>query len=130
MSHGPRFQLKGDRLKLSENDVRKACLDLLRAHRWWPIRQHVGLFHPVGRPKDIVTIGEKGDPDYVVVRAPSSFFLETKRPGGKLSDEQIARIQTLRQFYGLETVVVESVDELIAWLDRRELKPGDPLGLR
>ena len=38
-----RFRLTPDgRLRLSENDVRKACLDLLRTHGWWPIRQHVG----------------------------------------------------------------------------------------
>jgi hypothetical protein len=121
-NRGPRFQLSGDRLKISENDVRKACLDLLRARRWWPIRQHVGRFHPVGRPDATVTIGEAGDPDYVVVKAPS-FFLETKRPGGKLSVEQVERIKTLRQFYGLQTLVVESVEELIEWLDRHDRSP-------
>lgn len=121
------FRLKGDRLQLSENDVRKACLDVLRAHRWWPIRQHVGVFNPIGRPKSIVTIGEVGDPDYVVI-CPPSFFLETKRPGGKLSEEQRKRIDLLKQFYGLETVVVESVEELVAWLESHERKlitPGN-----
>ena len=115
------FRLKSPTaLKLSENDVRKACLDVLRLHHWWPIRQHVGLFTtPDGRK---VTIGEKGDPDYVVVRAPS-FFLETKRPGGVLSEQQRERIAVLRQFYGLETVVVESVEELIDWLDRHQRSP-------
>jgi hypothetical protein len=116
-NRGPRFQLSGDRLKISENDVRKACLDLLRARRWWPIRQHVGLFNPVGRPSHKISIGEAGDPDYVVVRAPS-FFLETKRPGGELSDAQRKRIDTLRRFYDLNTIVVESVEELHDWLDR------------
>ena len=113
----PRFQLKGDRIQLSENDVRKTCLDALRAHHWWPIRQHVGVFNPVGRPSHVVTIGVPGDPDYVVVRPPS-FFLETKRPGGRLSDAQVARIETLRQFYNLETLVVESIDQLTDWLDQ------------
>jgi hypothetical protein len=123
-----RFRLTPEKLQLSENDVRKACLDVLRLRHWWPIRQHVGLFTPHGRPGEIINIGEKGDPDYVVVKAPS-FFLETKRPGGKLSATQVARIDQLRQFYGLETVVVESVEDLIAWLERRE-QTGDPLGLR
>ncbi len=112
---GPRFRLEGDRLKISENDVRKGCLDLLRAHGWWPIRQHVGLFRTVGKNPHIITIGEVGDPDYVIVRAPS-FFLETKRPGGELSEAQRKRIDLLRQFYSLDTVVVESVEELIDWL--------------
>lgn len=118
---GPRFQLKGDRIQLSENDVRNACLDVLRAHGWWPIRQHVGVFCPIGRPTEVVTIGTKGDPDYLVVRAPS-FFMETKRPGGRLSDDQRRRIDQLQQFYGLKTVVVESVEQLIEWLENSTRK--------
>lgn len=113
--NGPRFQLKGDRLQLSENDVRNACLDVLRLHHWCPIRQQVGLFRPIGENNHIISIGEAGDPDYVVVKPPS-FFLETKRPGGKLSDAQRRRIDQLQQFFGLETVVVESVEQLVEWL--------------
>lgn len=123
---GPRFTLKGDRIQLSENDVRIACLDVLRAHGWWPVRQHVGRFilpdravfeacGKLGVLPRVITAGEKGDPDYLAVKAPS-FFMETKRPGGKLSDDQRRRIDQLRQFYALETVVVESVDQLIEWL--------------
>lgn len=107
-------------LKLSENDVRKACLDLLRLHHWWPIRQQVGRF----QTKDgrWIRIGETGDPDYAVIQAPS-FFLEFKRPGGELSREQIAKIHQLKQFYGLETLVVDNVEELMEWLDRHERSP-------
>jgi hypothetical protein len=120
MSKNPQFRLRPPTLKLSENDVRKACLDVLRLHQWWPIRQHVGLFRTVDGRK--ITIGETGDPDYVVIKAPS-FFLETKRPGGELRKEQRDRIDQLRQFYGLQTVVVESVEELIEWLDRHDRSP-------
>jgi hypothetical protein len=129
MSQRGRFQLKGDRLQLSENDVRKGCLDLLRARGWWPIRQHVGKFLP-GKVYGLlcpacraavrnswVTIGEAGDPDYAAIRRPS-FFLETKRPGGDLSEGQRTRIETLRRFYNLDTVVVASVEELLDWLDQ------------
>jgi hypothetical protein len=118
-----RFRLTPQgRVQLSENDVRTACLDLLRARQWWPIRQHVGKFHPVGEPSRIVTIGQTGDPDYVVVKAPS-FFLETKRPGGGLRDGQRERIDILRQFYGLDTAVVDSVEDLVDWLDRHMRSP-------
>jgi hypothetical protein len=121
MANSPKFRLKSPAvLQLSESDVTKACLDLLRLHHWWPIRQHVGLFKT--KDKRWIRIGESGDPDYVVVRAPS-FFLELKRPGGELSLEQIARIHQLRQFYRLETVVVESVEELMEWLARYERSP-------
>jgi hypothetical protein len=120
MANSPKFRLKPLRLRLSENDVRKACLDLLRLHQWWPIRQHVGLFKTADQRW--IRIGETGDPDYVVIKAPS-FFLELKRPGGELSHEQIAKIHQLKQFYGLETVVVESVEELMDWLKRYERSP-------
>jgi hypothetical protein len=127
------FRLKAQKLQLSENDVREACLDVLRAHQWWPIRQHVGRFilpdravlEACGKFGVRVrwhTAGEKGDPDYAVLKAPS-FFVELKRPGGELSDEQRARIYALRQFYDLETAVVESVEELIEWLDRHQRSP-------
>lgn len=100
--------------------MRRACLDLLRLRHWWPVRQHVGLFKTAdGR---WIQIGEKGEPDYAVIKAPS-FFLELKRPGGVLSDEQRAKIFQLEKFYGLETVVVEGVEELMEWLDRRERSP-------
>lgn len=118
---GFRLTPKGG-LQLSENDVRKACLDVLRVRHWWPIRQHVGLFSTVGKNPRKISIGETGDPDYIIVKPPS-FFLETKRPGGKLSPEQVARIALLKQFYGLDTVVVESVEELLEWLDRHERSP-------
>lgn len=115
-----RFQLQSPTPKLSENDVRSACLDLLRLHHWWPIRQHVGLFKtPDGR---WIQIGEKGDPDYAVIKAPS-FFLEFKRPGGVLSQEQKEKIEQLQRFYGLETLVVDNAEQILEWLTRQERSP-------
>ena len=129
------WNLKSQKLHVSEKDVTKGCLDLLRLHQWWPIRQHVGKFLP---PKALsllcpecrnalrkahwLTIGETGDPDYAVIKAPS-FFLELKKPGGELSDAQYDRIFQLEKFYDLKTVVAEDVAELIAWLDRHEHSP-------
>jgi hypothetical protein len=108
------FRLRPDgRLHYSENDVRRACLDALRYRGWWPIRQHVGLFK-IG--DDWVKIGEAGDPDYAVIRPPS-FFLETKRPGAKLSAVQQKRIAALDELCGVKTVVISSVEELVDWLD-------------
>jgi hypothetical protein len=132
----PRFRLKSPgKLQLSESDVTKACLDLLRAHRWWPIRQHVGKFltprvlsllcpecRSALHKAHWITIGETGDPDYALIKAPS-FMLEFKRPGGELSLAQRDRIYQLRQFFGLETVVVEDVEELSEWLNRYERSP-------
>ena len=115
-----RFRLTPDgRLRLNENDVRKACLDVLRTHGWWPIRQHVGrLRAPHG---DWIQVGEAGDPDYAVIRAPS-FFIEFKRPGARPSETQQKRHQILERSYGLETIVVASVEDPVAWLSQKEKK--------
>lgn len=115
------FKLRPDgKIQLSENDVRNACLDLLRVNGWWPIRQHVGKFRaPDG---GFITIGETGDPDYVVIKPPS-FFVEFKRPGGKLSEAQLRRHCQLEKFYGLRTIVVASVEELDDWLKRARAAP-------
>ena len=120
MPRPPRFRLRPPSVDVSENDVKKGCLDLLRLNGWWPIRQHVGLFKtPDGR---FVHMGVVGDPDYVIVKAPS-FFLELKRPGGELRPEQSDRIFQLRQFYGLETLVVDGAEELMEWLNRQKRGP-------
>jgi hypothetical protein len=120
MSKTPQFRLKGDKIQLSENDVREACLGLLRAHHWWPIRQHVGLFKT--RDGRWINIGENGDPDYAVIKAPS-FFLELKRPGGTLSVAQQERIEQLNRFYGLQTLIVDDAEQLVEWLKQHERSP-------
>jgi hypothetical protein len=108
--------LKSPRLTLSENEVEKACLDLLRYRGWWPIRLHAGLFKSADDKRWIRGV-EKGTPDYVAVRAPS-FFVETKRTDGKLSDLQSQKIFQLKNFYGLETAVVKDSQDLLDWLDQ------------
>lgn len=112
------FRLRPPKIKLVENDVERQCLDVLRLRGFNPIRLQSGkLKTPDGR---WVTIGEVGIPDYAIPQ----FFLETKRPGGRLSEAQQTKIFELEKCWGLETVIVESVDELILWLDRRAGKAG------
>ena len=115
------FRLKSPRVKLAENDVEKACLDFARLRGWWPIRLHAGTFKSLDGKRYVHGV-EKGTPDYILVKQPS-FFLETKRPGGDLTPEQRQKIFELEKFYGLETVVVEGVQELIEWLDRHDRSP-------
>lgn len=114
------FHLKPPQLKISENDVRAACLQALQLNGWWPIRQHVGRFQT--KHGDWVNIGVAGDPDYAIVRAPA-FFLETKRPGGTLSDTQLDRIAKLKILSGLDTIVVDNAESLMNWLQQRERSP-------
>lgn len=123
------FRLTPPKIQLSENDVERACLDLLRYHGYYPLRLQSGLalhadkavleaLRRAGIKPRFIQLGVPGIPDYAIARA----FVEVKRPGGKLSDVQQEMIAHLRAHWNLETAVVESVEELIAWLaDRPEL---------
>lgn len=115
-----RFRLTSQRIKLSENDVERACLDLLRYRRLYPLRQQSGRFKTSdGR---WIRVGVPGIPDYVIPK----FFVETKAPGGILSDVQRAKIYELHKHWDIETAVVESVEELIEWLEKRAGKTTGP----
>jgi hypothetical protein len=105
--------------KLTENDVEKACLDLLLAKGLYPVRLNSGLFPTPDslcencRPNARwVRNGEPGIPDYCI----PNWFLECKAPGGKLSEEQRIKIVVLRRYWDLDTAVVHDVGELADWL--------------
>jgi hypothetical protein len=106
------FRLTPPVVKISENDVEQACLDLLRVRHFYPLRQHSGLFKTPDKKSRYIHIGQPGIPDYVIPR----YFVEVKRSGGTLSEVQKEKIRTLKEHWDLETAVVESVDELIEWL--------------
>lgn len=115
------FRLKPQTIRMSENDVERACLDLLRLRGYWPVRLHAGLFKSVDDRRWIRGV-DKGTPDWAAIVAPS-FLLETKRPGGSLSDDQKRKIFEIQRFNGLETVVVEDAQELLDWLDQHQRSP-------
>jgi len=124
------WHLTSQKIKLSENDVERACLDVLRWRHFYPLRQQSGRFimadravvqalQRMGVSYRWITVGEPGIPDYVIPR----FFVETKRPGGELSVVQQLKITELKAGWDLDTAVVESVEELVAWLARHEQVP-------
>ena len=117
------------RLRLSEADVTEQCLDFLRVEGWTCIRQHVGKFIPLAdKDKDdptVITIGEKGDPDWLVFKVYSSrlaylFFLELKRPGGRLRPDQKLKHIALRQA-GWLVCVASGRDQLWEWMAKNGL---------
>lgn len=116
------FRLTPPKLpKLRENDVEKACLDLLAFRGYYAVRLQSGLF----RTKDdrYIQIGKKGLPDYAVLhRQYPGFFMETKRPKGQLSDEQIKVAWTIANAYRIAVVKIDSVEALREWLDAHEGK--------
>ena len=118
-----RFRLTSPRLKLVENDVERACIDLLRLKGYYVVRLQSGLLKtPDGR---WIRVGEPGLPDYVCVK--SDFFLEVKRPKGKLSDAQIEKIFEL-EACGFRVATIDSVERLAEWLDAHEKKAGHAAG--
>ena len=118
-----RFRLTSPKVKLAENDVERACVDLLRLRGYYVVRLQSGLFRtPDGR---WIRIGEPGLPDYACLK--NDFFLEVKRPGAKLSEVQVNIIFELEAAHKIAVATVDSVERLIAWLDRQKEKAGIPL---
>ena len=118
-----RFRLTSPKVKLAENDVERACVDLLRLRGYYVVRLQSGLFRtPDGR---WIRIGEPGLPDYACLK--NDFFLEVKRPGAKLSEVQVNKIFELEAAHKIAVATVDSVERLIAWLDRQKEKAGIPL---
>lgn len=116
----PKFKLTGPPV-LREKDVVRACIDLLNIRGYKAFRQQVGRMHtPDGRT---ITVGDRGDPDYVVLhgRLPG-FCLEVKRPGGKLRPMQAFRRQQLQTGWGLAFAVVDSVEALAEFLKEHEAR--------
>jgi hypothetical protein len=116
-----RFRLKPSVVKMVENDVESGCLDVLRLKGYWPIRLHAGTFKSLDGKRFVRGV-EKGTPDWAAFKAPG-FLMEVKRPGGALTAEQHEKICELERFWGLETIVVDGVEELFEWLERRDRSP-------
>jgi hypothetical protein len=120
-----RFRLTAPKIKLVEDDVERACIDLLRLRGYYVVRLQSGLFKtPDGR---WIRIGEPGLPDYACIKR--DFFLETKRPGAKLSPAQEKKIFELEKVYGIAVATVDGVERLPRWLDNHEKKAGMAPGL-
>lgn len=124
MSKALKLDRRG-KLQLTEADVTAQCIDWLRAERWTCKRQHVGKFIPLAE-KDkvdpmVITIGQKGDPDWLVQRTYAvtpftlTFFLEFKRPGGRLRSWQKLKHEALRED-GWLVCVAHGLDELREWM--------------
>ena len=119
------FRLRAHTVKLSERDVKTACVDLLQHKGYWPRREHSGLFKtPDGR---WVRMGEPGIPDYTVLhRKYPGFLLEFKRPRAKPSEVQIRKHWEIQAIWGLDIVTIDRVEDLQAWLAEREARLNGP----
>jgi len=115
-----RFRLQSPRLQLSEDDVEKACLDLLHLRGYWVGRNHCGTFKSVDGRRWIKG-APKGTPDYACLHGSRpGFLLEVKRPGETTSPEQEQKHLEIRLGYQLAISTVDSVEGLAAWLNQHE----------
>jgi hypothetical protein len=97
------------RLKLSESDVQRACVEFLEAERW-----RVFVTHEKDARK---SSGRKGQPDLVAVRRGENLLVECKRPGEKPSPDQVEYGRRAIED-GLRYIVVDDVARLRAELGR------------
>ena len=127
----PDWRLTSQKIKLTENHVEQACLDLLQHHHYWPVRQHAGrliapdecvlrVLRETSTPYRWITVGATGLPDWALIHPERpGFLMEVKRPGGKLNRQQEAKHLELK-LWPLEIVVIDGVEELLAWLNEHE----------
>jgi hypothetical protein len=108
---------------ISEDDVEAGCLTILGLHQYYVIRLHAGVFETLDQKRKITGV-KRGTPDYACLHAVHrGFLLEAKRPGGKLSDDQVRQIEILQIQFRLPIVVVYSVDQLCDFLAKHERSP-------
>jgi hypothetical protein len=118
-----RFRLTPPRPpRLNENDVERACVDVLRYRGYYVIRLHAGRFKTADGRRWITGV-DKGTPDYATVheRFPG-FLLEVKRTGASPTPEQTNKHRELWIGYRLAIVSVDDVAALVLWLDQHERK--------
>lgn len=116
-----RFRLTGQKIQLSENDVERAVIDLLRYRGYYVVRLQVGTFQT--KNNNWLRVGEPGLPDYCAIHAVHpGFFIEVKRPGKHPSEVQVQKHAELRLFYRVAVAVIDDVKALIVWLADHEGK--------
>ena len=114
-----RFRLTPYNPKILESHVAKSCRTVLELRGWKVLRLPVGLFKTLDDRHH--SVGEVGLPDYVALHGDfRPFFVEVKRPGGKLSRIQEIWIANILQNYRLAVAVVDSPEALARWLDNHQ----------
>jgi hypothetical protein len=130
-----RFRLTSPKIKITENHVEKACIQLAEYKGYYPLRLHVGRYihadkqvlralTEAGVPFRMATMGVPGLPDWVLIHGEhSAFLLETKAPDGRLSKDQEQMHWILRQCHRVKVCVANSVARFEAFLADHERSP-------
>lgn len=105
----------------------RSISDFLHAQGWYVMRIPSGLYQrPQGKAR--IRVAEPGAADLLALKAamPTTgwspwmfgFFVETKRPGGKLSTTQSVWHASMRG-RGFEVLTVNSYDDFVVWFKAR-----------
>jgi len=108
----------------SERLVSKSIEEWLTAHRIYNDRINSGMVEAVKKAwnkqeqrqkeyRQWIHLAKKGTPDRFFIISGKIYFVEVKKPGGQLSDDQITRHAELRK-NGCTIFVADSIDSFIA----------------
>jgi hypothetical protein len=94
--------------KLAERDITRTVKEFMELHGWRPVRINAGPF------------GKSGMPDFLFLHYGNRWILwvEFKAPGRSPASHQRAWIDAERK-RGAAVVVVDDIDEFIAWYERQ-----------
>jgi len=94
----------------TEQQIQKLCLTWLQCNGFFAWKNHVGPIQ-VGAGRKIKNPA-KGSPDIIAIKDGKFFGFEIKKPGKKMSADQITWAKEARQ-YGAVVLCVSSLQELI-----------------
>jgi hypothetical protein len=105
----------------SEQSIQKSIIDLLRLKHFVVFKHHsTGFTQRDGNPI-YFKYGEKGIADIIACSPTGRFWtIEVKKPGGKLSNDQIVFLNRVRGNGGI-AIVAHSIDDVIDLLFRESL---------
>lgn len=108
---------------MTEQEVQKSILDYLKFQQLWCQKIQSGMAMGL-YTQTIIKLADAGTPDILCATHPVTVdgwlihplgFIEVKKPGGVLSDVQIARLRALHKAQHRWLVAI-SVDDVIKWL--------------
>jgi hypothetical protein len=116
-----RWRLTSPKVIELEKHVTKAVLETLEWKQW--AHERLDVLGPIQlKDGSWTTIGYPGRPDYICFHARyPAFYMELKRPGGKVSPEQ-KRVHWELGLSHFEVAVINSVEAILAWLTDWEQK--------
>jgi hypothetical protein len=110
-------------MQLTESQIQKQCLDLLRHNGYFAWRNHVQSVKMTGARAPNPA---KGSSDIFAIKQSLFYAIEVKTPTGKVSSDQYTWLRKASQ-YGAIAMVVRSVEELQGFL---KLVQNNPKSLR